>query len=537
PLLSAEVPSVAWEGKPVMLLFERPAGQGATCGVQLTPVLFAGGVEAAPNATTVDACSQIKVSVSIKRPGLDAPGAGLDSVSNHTVAAGGIYLASFDLHGASSVRTRAKSRALVDALQTYPVVIDDPNDPFIDLDGDRVKDAGEKYLADDINAQRELTGGLLDLANAWYWEHARAAESGILALHHVRSGFWSTTGLISAGKTIDYLYDIPFAIRPANLLVDLKGSRAGGVSRETGSSVPPSEPEWYLVLHSLSALEHAVWEEIAGFEAVSTVKGFQLGREVDDQNLLVLKSLADANAATSSCNATTCSNIDFYTHCTITFSFPSINHPRTGCQITPPGATTELRILEHSNFQYDHGWEGYVYFRATADSLDFAIAPTGQVIAGGGYATDFTLTQPWNRDFHFGALSTGFVNQPTPGQSASSLGYHTDSWLFNGPNAFSNYAGDPVSVLNGNYYSIETDVAIAGRGGMDLRLIRSYNARLSSYAGPIGHGWTHTFDQHLRLDDGEATAGDERVVWQMETGAEVPWNDPNRTAQPLTLTA
>ncbi|MEX2209071.1 MAG: DUF6531 domain-containing protein, partial [Myxococcota bacterium] len=533
-LLFAEVSSVAWEGKPVVLLFERPAGQGATCGVQLTPVLFADGVES-PAASTVDACSMVQVSVSIKRPGLGAPGAGLDSVSNHTVGAGGVYLASFDLRGANAVRTRAKSQALVAALGTYSIVTDDPDGPFIDLDGDEVRDADETYLADDIEAQRQLTGGLLDLANAWYWEHARAAESSILALHHVRSGFLASTGLISAGKTIDYLYDIPFAIRPANLLVDLKGSRAGGVSRETGSFVPPSEPEWYLVTHSLSALEHAVWEEIAGFEAVSTVKGFQLGREVADENLLVLKSPADANAATSSCNGTGCSNLDSMTYCLISFYFP-LDDPKQSCPNVAPDETTELRILERSNFQYNHGWEGYVYFLATADSLDFAIVPTGQGAAGGGYATDFTLTQPWARDFYSDALSTGFSTQPSSGQWASSLDLHMDSWIYNGPYAQSYYAGDPVSVLNGNYYSIETDITIAGRGGMDLRLIRSYNARLSSYAGPIGHGWTHTFDQHLRLDDGEAAAGDERVVWQMETGAEVPWNDPNRTAQPLTLT-
>jgi RHS repeat-associated protein len=524
--------SVAWEGRPVLVTFPLADPNQVLEGT--LPTLWVDGVVRDVSESAVQIFSQIAITVVITQP--PVPGCSRpDSSSRHVVAPGGIFLASFDLHGGSEVRTRSKAQTLVDALADFPIV-PDPNGAFVDADGDGVMSGAEKYLGADPDAQRELTGGLLDLANAWYWHKARSSEAELLALHHVRPGFALASGLVSAGAVVDYLYDIPFAIRPTNLLLDIKGARVAGVRRETGERVAITEPVWSLDGHHFSALEHAVWEEVAGFEAVSTVKGLQLGREVDDQNLLVLKTLAEANAATSSCNGTTCGAIDGTTYCTITASFP-ISNPASGCSAVGSGVTTELRILENSNFQYDHGWEGYVYFRATETSLSYTIAPTGQGSAGGAYATDFTITQPWNRDFYSGPLSTGFITQPTFGQSASSLGLHRDSWIYNGPHDQFSYAGDPVSVLNGNYYSIETDLTMAGRGGMDLRLVRSYNARLSSYPGPIGYGWTHTFDQHLRLDDGEATAGDERVVWQTETGAEVPWNDPNRTAQPLTLTA
>jgi YD repeat-containing protein len=163
----------------------------------------------------------------------------------------------------------------------------------------------------------------------------------------------------------------------------------------------------------------------------------------------------------------------------------------------------------------------------------FRITPTGP--AGGGYALDYVM-RPLTLDpsFWFGDLSPGFINSPPSGIAQSNT-YHTPSWTYNTLAFQSSFSGDPVSVLNGNYYTIETDLEIAGRGCVNLRLVRSYNSRLD-YAGPLGHGWTHTFDQHLRLEDGEAgSTEDDRVVWVTETGGEVPWDDPNRAAQPLVL--
>ncbi len=85
--------------------------------------------------------------------------------------------------------------------------------------------------------------------------------------------------------------------------------------------------------------------------------------------------------------------------------------------------------------------------------------------------------------------------------------------------------GDPVSVVTGNLQHTQTDIAMSGPGGFGLTLTRSYNSRLD-YAGPLGFGWVHTYDQHLRFDAGDTGTADDRVIFVADDGSETPFEDP-----------
>ena len=69
--------------------------------------------------------------------------------------------------------------------------------------------------------------------------------------------------------------------------------------------------------------------------------------------------------------------------------------------------------------------------------------------------------------------------------------------------------GNPIHVVTGNKYQAETDLAPLP-GTLGLRFTRHYNSQ-STYNGPLGYGWSHSFDlkltrtetgYHLRQADG-----------------------------------
>ena len=79
------------------------------------------------------------------------------------------------------------------------------------------------------------------------------------------------------------------------------------------------------------------------------------------------------------------------------------------------------------------------------------------------------------------------------------------------------YEADPVNTANGNYAYQYTDLSIPTRG-LPLAFVRAYNS-LSPQQGPLGWGWTHTWNIYLREEsDGSVavTFGDghaEKWTW------------------------
>ncbi|WP_232020411.1 DUF6531 domain-containing protein [Methylocaldum marinum] len=88
--------------------------------------------------------------------------------------------------------------------------------------------------------------------------------------------------------------------------------------------------------------------------------------------------------------------------------------------------------------------------------------------------------------------------------------------LANGWNAVMSWGGDPVNLATGNLYHTERDVSVAGRG-LPLVFERAYNSP-GPKDGPLGFGWTHSFNHKLNFYGAEG--GYVRVGWVDGTGAE-----------------
>jgi RHS repeat-associated protein len=519
--------TAAWAGHRVSVWFPSVLAAGslpttgyAQCSVggnpiNVRPQISVDGEELlATNLPYFPLCSNVVIVVRVDLP-LGAPFGGR-SRSEHHVGAGGIYVASFGVHDSSGQGTAEATQALLAEKASLPIAFAN-GEPFIDTSNppNGVKNAGEFFLAQSIQAQERLTGSLLQLASAWYRGRDYAAERRIDGLFHRLPFFYPGTGLVSAGRTISVLFDVPFSIQPAKLLIDLKG---GLIYDLPATYVPPPpapapDPEVALhreistlLTHEGSALEHTVWQELAAHEAVSTVKGLQLLREFVGRPLLTLHNVAEANAATSSCTSTGCTAIDQTTYCTIKASFGTTGTWKAAawdsladCQNgVPTGAQTlDLRITDQSRFTY-RDWDGSVYYRimtsGVIETYEAAINPGTP--AGGGYALDYGVDP----------LIPGFFNLPP--STIDSYQFDPISFTYLIPEQQLVTAGDPVSVVNGSYNETHTDIDIAGPGGMNLRLVRSYNSRLGD-RGPLGFGWTTTFDQHLRHET--ATSPDDKV--------------------------
>ncbi len=105
-------------------------------------------------------------------------------------------------------------------------------------------------------------------------------------------------------------------------------------------------------------------------------------------------------------------------------------------------------------------------------------------------------------------------------------------WTFGTVSSQLSFIGDPVSTTHGYYFESNTDLRIAGPGGMDLALVRSYSSRLD-FDGPFGYGWVTSFDQHLRAHQGDPTEiGDEAVIRVSERGTEEPFEDDGTLLTP-----
>jgi len=104
---------------------------------------------------------------------------------------------------------------------------------------------------------------------------------------------------------------------------------------------------------------------------------------------------------------------------------------------------------------------------------------------------------------------------------ADTIGVRNHAWAVTDPFSAA-FGGDPVSVATGNLNHTETDLETPGRGGLGLRLLRSYNSRLD-YDGPLGHGWTHSYDQNLRVDASDPAA--RKMIFLDERGGETVFDD------------
>ena len=199
----------------------------------------------------------------------------LISATYQNLMFGGYYVIGTggDTSNWSQVHRAAKQ--LLQANETYPIVSDGAGVPYVDSNGNGVIDTGEGRLLDDPVAQDELTGGLLNVAMSQYYSRFVENTRRLDALNHVISPIEGFVGIVSSTYDVDYLGTTAFSVMPGGLLIDMKGVRFNGIWRNNASA-EYANAHFELLGHEGSSLEHEIWQEITGFDAVSTVRGIQM---------------------------------------------------------------------------------------------------------------------------------------------------------------------------------------------------------------------------------------------------------------------
>lgn len=185
-------------------------------------------------------------------------------------------------------------------------------------------------------------------------------------------------------------------------------------------------------------------------------------------------------------------------------------------------------IIPQKKIVYDN-WVGSVYIAAienTDGSSSALFAISGDYSAGGGYTTGTPISSTYNP-----TLNTGFTNTYSTSTVSNLMVDSTTSTTTNisyvdlgaGSNAgnvsgHTTLAGDPVNLVSGNMYHPEQDFQLKGRGGLSIAFERSYNSHVRK-DGPLGYGWTHSFNHQLKFFDSDENGTTDQVIWINGNGA------------------
>jgi len=365
----------------------------------------------------------------------------------------------------------------------------------------------------DANAlQDETLGEYLHIVGLKYMGYITRAYKTVGQLYGETGDSGNHIGLTTTAMKVSYLFDLPFAVSRGGLLIDVPG----GLSRST--SVTDGSQNFAAFLlggYAASAYEAYIWQEHALLDAVSTVRGIQFA---NDQGIPVV-TLSNAAAVDSQLNvscATTPENLNYSA-----LLKTALKNLFAGgfSRITLPGC-----LIHYDN------WRGAVWVAEKNTGGFFAASYTiaGAYVAGGGYALGY---DPFPSFYsNTAGLNTGYQNQMTaytfdalyrdftlvtPGDTTYSF-INPGNGSGVGETADTTQSGDPVNLVSGNMYTRERDISLKGRGGLNIVFERFYNS-LMRKDGPLGYGWTHSFNHYLTFfDDNNNGAGDgktNRVVW------------------------
>lgn len=418
----------------------------------------------------------------------------------------------YDIFALEAFAYQASDRLLMERVARLLATIKNATDPKNDIDetaGEFLHIAGLKYMryvADSMKRIGEWNGG-----------------SGLSGNH---------LGLAATIVKPTYLFDLPFALSfsstyPTGTYADLidRGSIAtygvsfplfpgfshglvvdfpGGLSRDR--DLTTGQPNWKAFLlsgYAASAYESYIWQENARLDAVSTVRGLQYASET---SIPILK-INSANQATELPKLTS--------NATLNYTPGQLNQINT---LLSQGYTL---TMPRSQIQYSN-WAGPVWVSEKNSGGDMEAGFTISGTYAGGYSVGSFMD-----NFYNPTLNTGF-NISSPSFSSNAYNSYSysyvppptiNSWVGLGASLGNTYEGDPVNMVTGNMYHTERDINIKGRGGLNIVFERHYNSRATA-DGPLGYGWTHTFNHYLTFKDTNSNGITSSVSWVDGTGSE-----------------
>jgi len=236
---------------------------------------------------------------------LDVPptdhGGTLQVPAYSNLVVGGYYLIGTGGNVSNWSQVHRAARELLEANKQYTIVYN-PDDsvsgqtcdpktgqgctPYIDSNGSGAWDIGDQKLIDNPTALNDLTGHLLYVAMEQYFSHFHDEIKEMDALDHVVSPIEGFVGVVSSTYGVQYVNGTAYSVLPSGLLIDMKGQYLAGMWRTNAPSTS-AQADFKLLGHASSSLEHETWQELTGYDAMSTVRGIQIalaqpGAQLDD---------------------------------------------------------------------------------------------------------------------------------------------------------------------------------------------------------------------------------------------------------------
>jgi len=147
--------------------------------------------------------------------------------------------------------------------------------PYVDATGNGW-DASDLPLLQNRPALDAMTGGLLYVAASQYYAKLREQVERADHLMKTKSSIIGFLGVVSSVYDVEYINDTAFSVLPGGLLIDIKGLTISGSYRTHEAALNYSNRQVEFFMHIGSSLEHEVWQELTGYDAVSTVRGIQM---------------------------------------------------------------------------------------------------------------------------------------------------------------------------------------------------------------------------------------------------------------------
>lgn len=125
------------------------------------------------------------------------------------------------------------------------------------------------------DAMDALTGGLLYTSMNLYFSRFRDSIARLGDINHVKTPIDGFVGVVSSVYDVEFVDGTAFSVLPGGLLIDMKGQQLNGNWRDNAAATT-SNKNFELIGHIMSSLEHEIWQELTGYDAVSTVRGIQM---------------------------------------------------------------------------------------------------------------------------------------------------------------------------------------------------------------------------------------------------------------------
>jgi hypothetical protein len=205
--------------------------------------------------------------------------------ADYSAIIGGYYLVATGGESSNWSQVHRAANQLISANDQYKIVFN-PNEagclvdgtnctPYVDIGGNGW-DSSDTKLLETKPALDDLTGGMLYVAATNYYAKLREYIARSDRLMKTKTPIIGFLGVVSSVYEAEYIDGTAFSILPGGLLIDMKGITIGGSYRTNETSLNYSNRQFEFISHITSSLEHEIWQELTGFDAVSTVRGFQM---------------------------------------------------------------------------------------------------------------------------------------------------------------------------------------------------------------------------------------------------------------------